>query len=133
MRLTSAVIFVRDLARAVEFYSQLLDLEPTLRTRDAALLSRQDRDHLLLRMVEHATRATPSVGVQYLVWTAPNREDLDRCESTLVALAAHVSTWSDGDITVVEGHDPDRTPILFTYPAGPAPNWTELPTRVFSY
>jgi catechol-2,3-dioxygenase len=134
MRLTSAVVVVRDLTRAVQFYSELLELEPTIRTADEAeLLTAGDGDHLVLRVLEHATHASPSVGVQYLIWTARDREDLERCARVLEAWSAHVSTWNEGDITVVEGHDPDRTPILLTFPAGPGPSWTRLPTRVFNY
>jgi hypothetical protein len=133
MRLTSAVIYVRDLDRAIEFYGQLLDLEPTITQDEAVLLSKDDRDHLVLRALKTASRVAPSVGVQFLVWTAQSREDLDRCMHALEALAAPFSTWNEGDITVVEGRDPDRTPILVTFPAGPGPSWTRLPTRVFSY
>jgi catechol 2,3-dioxygenase-like lactoylglutathione lyase family enzyme len=133
MRLTSAVIFVRDLDRGVEFYCQLLELEPTMRTGEAVLLSVGDGDHLVLRGFEMAARSSPSVGVQFLVWTARDREDLDRCTQVLEAWNALVSTWNEDDITVVEGHDPDRTPILVTFPMGPSPSWTRLPTRVFNY
>jgi catechol 2,3-dioxygenase-like lactoylglutathione lyase family enzyme len=133
MRLSSAVVFVRDLDRAVEFYRQLLDLEITMTTGEAVLLSADDADHLVLRGFENATRASGSLGVQYLIWTARDRQDLDRCAQVLQTWNAHVSTLTEDDITIVEGHDPDRTPILVTFPAGPGRGWTRLPTRVFSY
>ena len=133
MRLTSAVVAVRDLDRAVAFYCDLLELEPTTKTGDAQLLSAGDGDHLVLRVLEGATRVSRTVGVQYLCWTARDSDDLERCAQVLEEWSAHVSTWNEGDLTVVEGHDPDRTPILVTFPAGPGPILTRLPTRVFSY
>jgi catechol-2,3-dioxygenase len=133
MRLTGVAICVRDLDRAVEFYSQLLDLEPALRTPEAVLLAKEDRENVVLRALKDATRATPAVGVEYLVWTATSREDLDRCERALEALGAHVRTWNEGDVAVVEGRDPDRNPILVIFPAASGSTWTSLPKRVFSY
>jgi catechol-2,3-dioxygenase len=133
MELSSAVIFVRDLERSKEFYGQLLQLDVALSTGEALLLSAGEGDHLVLRQLEDAPGASGVVGVQYLIWTATDGEDLERCERLLQGWNAHVSTWRDHDITIVEGRDPDHTPILVTYPAGPGREWTRLPTRVFSY
>jgi catechol-2,3-dioxygenase len=133
MRLTGAVICVRDRDRAVEFYSQLLDLEPALQTPEAVVLARENRDHVVLRVLQHATHVSPSVGVEFLVWTATSRAELDRCVRTLEALDAHVATWNEGDLTVVEGRDPDSTPVLVTFPAATGPGWTSIPNRVFRY
>lgn len=133
MKLTSAVIFVRDLDRSKEFYGQLLQLNVAMTTGEALLLYAGEGDHVVLRELERAPGASGVVGVQYLIWTARDPEDLDRCERVLQTWGAHVSTWLDHEIRVVEGRDPDRTPILVTYPAGPGKGWTRLPTRVFSY
>jgi len=134
MQLSSAVIFVRDLDRSKEFYGQLLELDVSMMTAgEALLLYAGDGDHLVLRELPNATRSGGAVGVQYLIWTARSPEDLERCERLLQASGAHVSTSVDEDITIVEGRDPDRTPILVTYPAGPGQGWTRLPTRIFSY
>jgi catechol-2,3-dioxygenase len=133
MQLSSAVIFVRDLDRSKEFYRQLLQLDVGLTTGEAVLLSAGEGDHLVLRELPDAPGTSGVVGVQYLIWTATDREDLERCERVLETWDAHISTWRDHDITIVEGRDPDRTPILVTYPAGPGKEWTRLPTRVFSY
>jgi catechol 2,3-dioxygenase-like lactoylglutathione lyase family enzyme len=133
MRLTAAVIFVRDLERSAEFYRQLLTLDTEMTTGEALLLSAARGDHLVLRAREGAPHFTSNLGVQSLIWTASDPEDLDRCEQVLQARDAHVSTWTDQNIQVVEGHDPDHIPILVTYPAGPPVGATTLPTRVFAY
>jgi catechol 2,3-dioxygenase-like lactoylglutathione lyase family enzyme len=133
MRLTSAVIFVRDLDRSKEFYGQLLELDVAVTTGEALLLSAGDGDHLVLRALEGAAHGSGFVGVQYLIWTARDAADLDRCERLLQGWRAHVSTWIDHDIRVVEGRDPDDVPVLVTYPSGPGEGWTRLPTRVFAY
>jgi catechol 2,3-dioxygenase-like lactoylglutathione lyase family enzyme len=133
MRLTAAVIFVRDLDRSKDFYHQLLELDVAMTSREAVLLYSGDGDHVILRELERATHTTGGLGVQYLVWTARDSEDLDRCEHVLQAWDAHVSTWVEQGIKVVEGNDPDRIPILVTYPAGPGADTTTFPTRIFAY
>ena len=133
MKLTSAVIFVRDLDHSKEFYGQLLQLNVAMTTGEALLLYAGEGDHVVLRELERAAGASGVVGVQYFIWTARDPEDLDRCERVLEIWGAHVSTWFDHDVRIVEGRDPDGTPILVTYPAGPGKGWTRLPTRVFSY
>jgi catechol 2,3-dioxygenase-like lactoylglutathione lyase family enzyme len=133
MRLTAAVIFVRDLERSAEFYRQLLELDAEITTGEARLLSAARGDHLVLRARARAPHVSNSLGVQYLIWAARDPEDLDRCEQVLQARDAHVSTWTDQGITIVEGHDPDRIPILVTYPAGPPVEATTLPRRIFTY
>ena len=133
MRLTSAVIFVRDLDRSKEFYGQLLQLDVAMTTGEALLLYAGEGDHVVLVQHPRAPGVSGAVGVQYLIWTARDAEDLDRCERVLQTWDAHVSTWSDDDITIVEGRDPDRRSILVTFPEGPGRGWMRLPTRVFSY
>ena len=135
MRLTSAWLVVRNLDRATEFYGQLLGLEPTLTTGEATLLTFKDGEQggLVLRVIEHAKRSIPALGVQGLVWAARDREDLDRCRELLERLEAFVSTWNEDDITVVEGRDPDGLPVIVAFPAGPSREWAEIPRRVFSY
>jgi catechol-2,3-dioxygenase len=133
MKLSAAVIFVRDLDRSSEFYGQLLQLDVAMATGEALLLYAGDGDHVVLRELKRAPGASGAIGVQYLIWTARDPEDLDRCERVLGSWGAHVSTWCDHDIRVVEGRDPDHTPIVVTYPAGPGKGWTRLPTRVFSF
>jgi len=132
MRLTAAVMFVRDLSRSEEFYRGLLELELETTTGEALLLS-ADGVHLVLRALDGALHASGNLGVQYLIWAARDAADLDRCEQFLKGRNAHVSTWSDNSIAIVEGNDPDRVPILVTYPAEPALGVTKLSTRVFRY
>jgi catechol 2,3-dioxygenase-like lactoylglutathione lyase family enzyme len=132
MRLTAAVIFVRDLQRSEEFYRRLLELDLEMTTGEALLLSAEGV-HLVLRALERAPHTSGNLGVQYLIWAARDADDLDRCEQFLKARDAHVSTWSENGISIVEGHDPDRVPILLTYPAEPALGVTTLSTRLFTY
>ena len=77
VRLASVVMFVHDLDVSVAFSRALLGMEVTVRSPSAALLVSVDDFQLYLRaMTPGATRALGAVGVQYVIWTATDEEDL---------------------------------------------------------
>jgi catechol 2,3-dioxygenase-like lactoylglutathione lyase family enzyme len=131
--LTAVVIFVRDLARSTDFYGQVLDLQVVLESDDAVMLSAGSGDHLVLRALHGATRVDGAVGVHYVVWTASDAAELERCERALRACDDFVRTWTENDVRVVEGRDPDRSTLLVSYPSGPGFGAARVPPRVFSY
>jgi hypothetical protein len=133
MSLSGAVIFVRELHRSEDFYRQLFELDVEIAEPESVLLLGPSGDHLFLRARGEAGRMPGGVGVQYLIWTARDAADLDRCEEVLKARGAFRSTTIEHGITVVEGHDPDNIPVLVTYPAGPGVGMTSVPTRLYAY
>jgi catechol 2,3-dioxygenase-like lactoylglutathione lyase family enzyme len=119
LSLASAVMFVSDLDRAVAFYAELLAWTITVHTIDAALLTCPDGFQLYLRRRgPRAPHGLGHIGVQYLIWTAPSESDLDRCERVLRRRSGQVTvTRSNLDgFTLIEGRDPDNSPILIAYP-----------------
>jgi len=105
-RLSSVVIFVHSLDRSVDFYTHILGLEVADHSPTAALLNNAVGTQLVLRaMGPGVSRALGAVGVQYVVWTAADKADLDRCERALRDRAAHRETRSHNGVTVLEGRD----------------------------
>jgi catechol-2,3-dioxygenase len=133
MKPAAAVIFVSDLARSQQFYSELLELDVSLEQDGASLLTATSGYCLVLREFEHATRTSGVLGLQYMIWAARDREDLHRCGRVLTAWNGYVSTSSDDRSETVEGHDPDRLPVLVTYPSGAGISLAQLPLRTFAY
>jgi len=134
VQLGSAVMFVQDLDRSVSFYTELLALEVADRSPTAALLISAAGSQLILRaMGPHANRALGSVGVQYVVWTAADKEDLDRCEQALRGRAAHRETRGHDGVTVVEGRDPDDVRMIITYPGPDQVPLNKIPTRIYGW
>jgi catechol 2,3-dioxygenase-like lactoylglutathione lyase family enzyme len=89
-RLDSAVMFVQDLDRSVDFYREVLALEVSDHSPTACLLTSASGSQLIVRsMGSGGVHSLGGVGVQYVIWTAADREDLDRCERTLKKLSAH--------------------------------------------
>jgi catechol 2,3-dioxygenase-like lactoylglutathione lyase family enzyme len=133
-RLGSAVMFVQNLDRSVSFYQQVLGLKVTDSSPTAALLFSEGGAQLILRsMGSGAVHSLGGVGIQYLVWTAADEADLDRCERVLNELSAHRDTRSSGPVKVVEGHDPDDIVLMITYPGPDQLPLHELPVRIYGW
>ena len=133
LKLSAAVIFVHELQRSADFYRDVLKLEAEVASESAVVLTTPGGDHVVLRALERAQRLTGIVGVQYLVWTARDADDLVRVEETLKARGAFVSATTEQGVKVVEGHDPDNIPLLVCYPASPAAGLTAVPARTYAY
>jgi catechol 2,3-dioxygenase-like lactoylglutathione lyase family enzyme len=133
-RIGSAVMFVQDLDRSVSFYQDVLALEVQDRTATAALMVSSARSQLILRsMGSGAAHPLGGVGVQYVIWTAADAADLDRCERALKELSAYRESRVSGQVRAVEGRDPDDIVVMVLYP-GPdqVPN-QELPVRIYGW
>lgn len=133
-RVGSVVMFVQDLDRSVNFYTDVLVLGVADRSPTAALLSNADGASLILRAIGRmAPHPLGSVGVQYVVWTAAGEEDLARAERALAARDAHRETRSHGGVTLVEGRDPDGIAVMICY-AGPDQRPVrELPAWIYGW
>ena len=133
-RIGSVVMFVRDLDRSVSFYLDVLMLEVADRSPTAALLAGPDGTQLILRaMGAGAEHALGGIGIQYVVWTAAGKNDLERCELVLKQRSAHRDTRTSGQVTAVEGRDPDDIAVMIIYPGPDQVPLHELPARIYGW
>jgi len=117
MRLASAVVFVSDLGRALDFYQPLLRYAVMVSDVDAALLVGPNGSQLYLHQVTGgAAHDHDTIGLQLVAWTAGSADDLDRCEGMLRERGAYARRDADEGFARVEGRDPDGLPVLITYP-----------------
>jgi catechol-2,3-dioxygenase len=133
-RIGSAVMFVQQLDRSIRFYQDVLALQVADQSATAALLVSPEGAELILRSMG-STGAHPlgGVGVQYVIWTAAGREDLERCERALKERSAYRETRGSDGILVVEGHDPDDMVVMIAYPGPDERPLRELPTRIYGW
>jgi catechol-2,3-dioxygenase len=125
---------VHDLNRSVNFYSDVLKLHVADRSATAALLIGAKRSQLILRaMGSAASHALGSVGVQYVIWTADDADDLARCEQVLKDRSAWRDTRTTQHVTAVEGRDPDDIVVMITYPGPDEAPLHELPVRIYGW
>ncbi|HLQ54638.1 MAG TPA: VOC family protein [Streptosporangiaceae bacterium] len=133
-RVNSVVMFVHDLDRSVSFYTDVLALDVTDRSATAALLTSGGGTQLILRaMGSNAAHSLGSVGVQYVVWTATGKEDLERCEQALKQRSAYRDTRADEQAMAVEGRDPDDIVVMIAYPGPDQAPLHELPARIYGW
>jgi hypothetical protein len=99
----------------------------------AALLTSVDGTQLILRAMGGGVHSLGGVGVQYVIWTAPSREDLDRCERVLKQRSAHLDTRASGRTTAVEGRDPDNITVQIIYPGPEEEPLHQLPVRIYGW
>jgi catechol-2,3-dioxygenase len=134
IRLSGAVVFVRNLDRSVPFYRELLSMEVTDTSSTAALLVTDDGSQLVLRAFgQNAPHALGSIGVQYLTWTTSSKDDLDQRAEILRRHSAYRETRTDAGITVVEGRDPDDLVIMLVYSGPGRSPMRGLPARIYAW
>jgi catechol 2,3-dioxygenase-like lactoylglutathione lyase family enzyme len=138
VRLSAAVVFVRNLDRSLKFYTEVLGLAVIDRSPTAVLLGEgnggDDGPQLVLRAFgENAAHPLGSLGVQYLIWMTDSRDDLDRRTALLQQRSAFQETHTQGDAVTVEGRDPDDLVVMIGYRPPGQPAMHGLPARVYAW
>lgn len=116
-RLNHAVLYVRDVAKSVAFYREVLGFVPIDDfdgLRGAAFLraSGSTNDHDL-GLFEIGSQAAPSgagrtsVGLYHLAWEVDTLADLQRLSETLTEAGALVGASDHSTTKSLYGHDPD--------------------------
>jgi len=133
IKLSAAVIHVRELQQSTDFYREVLLLDVEVTSAEASLLTAPGGDHRVLRVLPNANRAFGVVGVQFLVWTpATATTSIDVLASSRL-VDAFVSVSTEQGAKVVEGRDPDGIPVVVVYPARPGIGMTAVPARSYAY
>jgi catechol 2,3-dioxygenase-like lactoylglutathione lyase family enzyme len=133
-RIGSAVMFVQQLDRSVSFYTELLGMRVADQSPTAALLVSPAGTQLILRaMGANAGHPLGGVGLQYVVWSVAGKDDFERCERVLKAHSAHRQTRSSDGVLAMEGHDPDDSVVMITYPGPDEMPAHVLPARIYGW
>lgn len=112
-RLNHAVLFVRELDRAVDFYRRAFGFEEVAREGGmmAFLRARGSQNHHDLGLLAVGPQAPRpprgSTGLYHLAWEVPTIEDLAAARPTLASLGALAGESDHGATKSLYGHDPD--------------------------
>jgi catechol-2,3-dioxygenase len=113
-RLNHAVLYVRDVARSVDFYTGVLGFEIITRLRGAAFLrapgSTNDHDLGLFQMGAAAGSSgagRSTVGLYHLAWEVDTLAELRRFFAVLTECGALVGASDHGTTKALYAHDPD--------------------------
>lgn len=116
-RVASCLMRVSHLDRSVKFYCEVFQCDVAIRERDAALLLTPDGFEIYLRTHE-ASRAggITGVGVEQIIWSVGSEAELKQIEQRMRVHDPSVYSNTLGDISFVDGGDPDGIRVLVTYP-----------------
>jgi catechol 2,3-dioxygenase-like lactoylglutathione lyase family enzyme len=113
----SSVLYVSELDRSVTFYRDLFGCEVTLRSAEAALLLTTEGFQLyIIERGRHAQRHPSGLGFHLLMWATDNQKDLENLKQALQETGNYVDTHTAGDVTFVEGRDPDGLRVVIAHP-----------------
>lgn len=132
-RLNHAVLYVRDLDRAVDFYTRVFQFQEIARLGNAMAFLRaagSGNHHDLGLAAVGADAPRPprgSTGLYHLAWQVPRIEDLATAQQVLAAEGAIVGTSDHGATKSVYGRDPDGNEFEIMWPV-PREEWGEYET-----
>jgi catechol-2,3-dioxygenase len=109
-RLNHAVLYVRDVARSVEFYTVVLGFRVVHRRHNAAFLraAESDNDHDLgLFQVRGTPTRSTGAGLYHLAWSVGTLPELADFAERLAAAGALVGSSDHGVSKSLYGKDPD--------------------------
>jgi catechol-2,3-dioxygenase len=113
-RLNHAVLYVRDVARSVAFYGELLGFRQVMGMPGAAFLqapgSTNDHDLGLFQIGPAAgdsTAGRTSVGLYHLAWEVDTLDELERIAGRLTEAGALVGASDHGTTKALYAKDPD--------------------------
>jgi catechol-2,3-dioxygenase len=114
-RLNHAVLYVRDVARSVAFYQDVLGFEVVMRMGEQAAFLRADgstNDHdlglfQLGGQAGPSTAGRTSVGLYHLAWEVETLQDLEQLAGRLAEAGALVGASDHSTTKSLYGADPD--------------------------
>lgn len=116
-KVASSVIFVTELDRSVRFYSDVFGCETALNEVDGALLLAPGGFQIyLIAKGHHTSHPSGGIGDQHLMWATDTAEALTHFEDALKSLGRYVDTHTGGEVTFVEGRDPDGIRVVIAHP-----------------
>jgi catechol 2,3-dioxygenase-like lactoylglutathione lyase family enzyme len=117
-RVTSSVIFVADVDRSVDFYSDVLSCETSIHDRGAALLLAPGGFQLyLIGRGARTLHPSGAIGPQYLIWAVDSAPALREIEQALGRRGGRTDTHTADGVQFVTGRDPDGIRILVAHPS----------------
>jgi catechol 2,3-dioxygenase-like lactoylglutathione lyase family enzyme len=117
-RVSSAVIFVAELDRSVEFYRDVFGCTTAIVEQNAALMVSPDGFQLYMVAVgERAQHPLGAIGLQHLIWGVESDEGRSHFERLLNDRGVRTSTRTSGGVEFLIAHDPDGVRIVIAHPS----------------
>jgi catechol 2,3-dioxygenase-like lactoylglutathione lyase family enzyme len=115
---SSLVMLISDLDKSIAFYREVFACVVTVREEGAALLLTPHGFQLYLHERDGSTKYHPigDTGVQYVAWAAESEQELHQFAERLRELDPSVRVNAAGEVSFVDGRDPDGIRVIIAYP-----------------
>jgi catechol 2,3-dioxygenase-like lactoylglutathione lyase family enzyme len=124
----SSLMTVSDLARSVSFYCDVFGCRVALHEQDTALLLTPGGFQIYLHSKGPARRPRiGACGVRYLMWATDSQAELLRISQRLLAYDVATFSYTENEVTFVEGCDPDGGRVIVAFPSP-----SQLPREVIA-
>jgi catechol 2,3-dioxygenase-like lactoylglutathione lyase family enzyme len=134
LAVTSGVVFVSELNRSLEFYRDVFGFAVAIHDREAALLLAQGGFQLyLIGRGSRAQHSSGGVGLQYLIWSTDDGDELGLLAEALKDHGVHTETYTSGAVTFLEARDPDGIRVVIAHPSPTERPRSVLGARLYSW
>ncbi|MET3922416.1 hypothetical protein ABIB26_003376 [Arthrobacter sp. UYEF20] len=117
----------------MDFYGAVFDCKVALREEGRALLLAPDGFQVyLIAKGSREPHPTGGIGDRYLMWATDSVEALDHFAQLLKDLGRYTYTHSAGEVTFVEGGDPDGLRVVIAHPSPLQRPRSVLDARLYS-
>ncbi|MFQ4149993.1 beta-phosphoglucomutase family hydrolase [Arthrobacter sp. LAPM80] len=114
----SSVIFVTELERSVGFYREVFACTVALRHGNGALLLAPGGFQIYLVAIGNRKgHPTGGIGEHHLMWATDSAQALNHFEQLLKDRGCYTYTHTGGEVTFVEGRDPDGIRVVIAHPS----------------
>ena len=114
----SSVIFVAELERSVTFYQEVFACTVSVRQGNGALLLAPGGFQIYLVAIGNRKgHPTGGIGEHHLLWSTDSAAALNHFEQLLKDRGCYTYTHTGGQVTFVEGRDPDGIRVVIAHPS----------------
>lgn len=117
-RVTSSVVFVREVSRSVEYYREVFACTASIQNHFSALLIAPAGFQIyLIAKGPLASHPSGGIGIQALIWTVRSAAELDELEQVMRDRGHYTSSRTTRGVRFVTSSDPDGIRILVAHPS----------------
>ena len=117
-RITSSVVFVREVSRSVDYYREVFSCTASIENQSAALVVTPAGFQIyLIAKSDRASHPLGGIGHQCLIWTVGSAAELDDLEQVMRDRGHYTFSRTTGGVRFLSTRDPDGIRILVAHPS----------------
>jgi len=117
-RITSSVVFVREVSRSVEYYREVFGCTASIQNPYSALvITPAGYQIYLIAKGDRTPHPSGGIGVQAMIWTVRTPAELDELEQVMTDGGHQTYSRTTHGVRFLTSRDPDGIRILVAHPS----------------